>query len=382
MNRFQRWYFRWAQPYYDRMPASLRAEAERFDAWLYSRDAAGLWLGLFFTVVGIAGALSVGGMAIAAALVTSLLVTVLLFIGIAGVWLQPEKFTGRRLLRLGGSVIAGGYLGALVAFLVARAARRGGLELPTLPEDLWQGLQRATPALLVTLSVIAFLLWAVAHSRRVQLHGELARLELVRERDQAARSAAEARLKLLQAQIQPHFLFNTLAALQHWVDTGDARAGALLRSLNGFLRTCTELLARPEVTLEAEAGAVRQYLEIMQARLGARLRWTIELEPAALAQELPPGLVLTLVENAVEHGIEPALQGGEVQVRATHDEAAFVLSVRDDGAGLRQGWAEGLGLANTRERLAHRFAQRARLEVVAAEGGRGTEARVSIVRTD
>jgi len=191
----------------------------------------------------------------------------------------------------------------------------------------------------------------------------------VQERDAAARQAAESQLHLLQAQIQPHFLFNTLAALQHWVDAGDPRAGPLLRDLTGFLRRSTSLLAQTEVPLADEAEAARQYLRILQARLGERLQFSIDIDDTSGAQRLPAGILLTLVENAVEHGISPALRGGTVQVWARTQGGRLVLEVRDDGAGLALPLVDGLGLANCRQRLQHRHGPQATLSLQPLQPG-------------
>ena len=118
--------------------------------------------------------------------------------------------------------------------------------------------------------LLGLLLRTVAAIRRFQLHRELAAMRLTQERDAAARQLAEARLKLLQGQIQPHFVFNTLAAIQHWVDEGDPRAGPLLRASTSFLRGSTELLGQESVVLAVEIETVRHYLSIMTARLGDR----------------------------------------------------------------------------------------------------------------
>ncbi|MEP7101219.1 MAG: histidine kinase [Burkholderiales bacterium] len=181
------------------------------------------------------------------------------------------------------------------------------------------------------------------------------------------------------AQIQPHFLFNTLAALQHWVDVGDARAAPLLRSLTGFLRGSTEMMLQGGVTLAQECEMVRHHLAIMQSRLGDRLRWRVDVAADCEAQQLPPGLLITLVENAVEHGIEPQLRGGEVQVIARVTEGGvFELRVLDDGAGLLPNASEGVGLTNSRERLRHQFGARAELVMRARPDGAGTELRLCI----
>jgi LytS/YehU family sensor histidine kinase len=104
----------------------------------------------------------------------------------------------------------------------------------------------------------------------------------------------------------------------------------------------------------------------MEQRLGERLRHNVSVDDAMLAVRLPPGVLLTLVENAVEHGVAPSLAGGTVQVQVVQEGAQGVLRVRDDGAGLRADWQEGVGLANIRERLQHRFGSTAALSVAPA----------------
>lgn len=222
----------------------------------------------------------------------------------------------------------------------------------------------------VWLSNIGF--WFVAVYRSQQVDARL------RELDERDRAIALAR-QLATAQIQPHFLFNSLASLQHWVDTRDERAGPMLASLTGYLRATLPLFDRPELTLGEELEAARRYLEVMQARLGARLRWEIDAEPAALTAVLPPGVLLTLVENAVEHGVSPQLSGGVVRITARVQVGDLLqVDVADDGPGLRgelsaEGAAAGpgqVGLANTRARLAQAFGPRASLALSnAAEGG-------------
>ncbi|MCE2659554.1 MAG: histidine kinase [Rubrivivax sp.] len=136
---------------------------------------------------------------------------------------------------------------------------------------------------------------------------QLAQVRLQQERDAARSEAVQAQLSLLQTQIQPHFIFNTLSALQHCVDGGDPRAGPLLRSLSAFLRGSTELLTRPHARLDEEAALVTHDLHVMASRLGERLHWEVDIDPALHGVLLPPGLLLTLVENAIEHGASVVL---------------------------------------------------------------------------
>lgn len=196
---------------------------------------------------------------------------------------------------------------------------------------------------LVLLTAILSAWWVLTVYRVDQIEARLRELA-----DQEA--ALRLSTRLAAAQIQPHFLFNTLASLQHWVDTGDARAAPLLRDFTAYLRATLPMFERELQPLADEVEMVRRYLAIMQARLGERLRATIDV-PAGLDAELPPGLLLTLVENAIAHGIEPQLRGGHVAVTARREAGRLVLAVRDDGPGLAPGWTDGVGLANTRRRL-------------------------------
>lgn len=202
-----------------------------------------------------------------------------------------------------------------------------------------------------------------------------------RLREQAEREKAiEMARRLATAQIEPHFLFNTLASLQHWVQTKDDRAAPLLAALTGYLRATLPLFNRPQLALADELTAVEQYLRVMQLRMGARLAWAIDVPEALRAALLPPGLLLTLVENAVVHGLEPAIAGGRVSLAAQAQAGRLTVEVRDNGAGTHGPVAEGVGLTNLRERLALAHGERATLELGPAPGG-GFLARVQLPLT-
>ncbi len=212
--------------------------------------------------------------------------------------------------------------------------------------DAMRGLVReVAPELAWVMVAVMSAWWALTVYRVQQIS---ARLNELAEQDAALR----LQTRLATAQIQPHFLFNTLASLQHWVDTGDARAAPLLRDFTAYLRATLPMFERELQPLDDEMEMVRRYLAIMQARLGPRLRFDIDV-PAGLRAQLPPGVVLTLVENAIAHGIEPQLHGGHVQVDLRREHERLTLRVRDDGSGLRPGGTDGVGLANTRRRLQH-----------------------------
>ena len=227
--------------------------------------------------------------------------------------------------------------------------------------------------LLITLALLLAVI-LTASQRREQMARELAVAQARAEHEQAKREASEARLRLLQAQIQPHFIFNTLAAVQHWVDTGDARASPLLRQLSSFLRGSAELMLRPQVSLAEELRLVQAYLGVMQARWGERLRFSLDIDAAcAAAAQLPPGIVLSLVENALEHGIAPTLNGAELLIQLTAlPGGGWRLLVDDSGVGLAADWQEGLGLGNSRARLQGFFGERAALQLSSREDAPGT----------
>lgn len=362
-NRFQRAYDAWARKYYLRLPPEQREQAELVDRFLYSRRGLGVWLGIAGAVTGTSLGLRSADLPWALAIGAALLIWIGLPLMVMAAWLQPDKFSYSEFRRRLLVIVALGLAGGLTGFIAGHVGRVGRLDLPLLADELARKGTVLVPATLAAAAGMLVLMWGLARVRQELL-----------DRARTERQAAEARLKLLQAQIQPHFIFNTLAALQHWVDTGDARAPALLRTLTAFLRGSTELLGRAQVTLGEESDTVRQYLQIMQARLGDRLRFEVEVAPDAAGAVLPPGLLLTLVENAIEHGIAPALAGGCVRVAAAREGGAVVVRVRDDGVGLATHWRDGTGLANCRERLRHHG--RGTLDLRPAEPG--TEARLTL----
>lgn len=187
--------------------------------------------------------------------------------------------------------------------------------------------------------------WFLALYRSEQIEARLKELDAQDEQLRLTR-------RLATAQIHPHFVFNTLASLTQWVETQDPRAGPLLQDFNAYLRATLPMFERESQPLREELELVRRYLAIMQARLGERLHWTVDHDPALDALPLPPGSLLTLVENAITHGIEPALRGGSIALRTLRTEGGLAeLRVSDSGVGLDEGTPEGLGLRNTRARL-------------------------------
>jgi hypothetical protein len=193
-------------------------------------------------------------------------------------------------------------------------------------------------------------------------HQELA---FALERSELERQALDARLHLLQAQIAPHFLFNTLANVQALVDAGSPNASTLLRSLTEYLRAAVPLLHEPAATIERELRLVRPYLELMQMRMPDRLQYAMRVDPSALEVRCPPTTLLTLVENAVRHGIDPSEEGGRIDIDIERLGERCLVRVTDTGAGLRPSVnGLGTGLTTLRERLRLIFGEAAQLRLL------------------
>ncbi|PRH83751.1 sensor histidine kinase [Arenimonas caeni] len=191
---------------------------------------------------------------------------------------------------------------------------------------------------------------------------------------------ADLRLGLLQAQVEPHFLFNTLASVRALVRKDPAQAEATLDALVAHLRATIPKLRDGQAMLHSTLGQqldiCASYLELMRLRMGGRLSYAVEAEPPLRARPFPPLLLITLVENAIKHGIEPQPGPGRVDVRASLRGDRLVLSVVDDGAGLQPGLGSGVGLANVREQLATRYGGAATFSLRNLAGGRGAVAEI------
>jgi len=199
------------------------------------------------------------------------------------------------------------------------------------------------------------------------------------ERSELEREALEARLRLLQSQVAPHFLFNTLANVQALVDAGSPRAPDVLRSVTAYLRAAVPRLDEPATTLGRELELVQAYLELMRLRMPDRLQFSVRVDEAeSRAQSCPPMTLLTLVENAVRHGIDPSEEGGRIDVQVRRRDGRCVVRVSDTGVGLGPSSnGLGTGLSTLRERLQLAFGGDARLRV-SAQQPRGVCAEIDL----
>lgn len=262
--------------------------------------------------------------------------------------------------------------------------------MPT--EDIRKARDKATPAmravnLLFLCGIYTLLGGGLAlrgyfgEPRRWQEYLQARELVDLRQRQQSA----ELRLGVLQAQIEPHFLFNTLASLRALVRQDPARAEATIDALVDHLRATIPKFRESDGNFQSTLGQqfeiCRSYLVLMQVRMGQRLSFALDLPKHLESLPFPPLMLISLVENAVKHGIEPQPGPGHIQLRALRLEresgGAVRVEVSDNGCGLREGGVSGIGLSNIRDQLRTRFQNSAELEIVGLADG-GTRAAVTI----
>ena len=181
----------------------------------------------------------------------------------------------------------------------------------------------------------------------------------------AQRQSAESKLKLLQTQLEPHMLFNTLANLRALIGSNPVAATEMLDRLNAYLRATLSASRATTHTLQAEFERLRDYLELIAVRMGPRLQYSLELPPELAPVPVPTLLLQPLVENAIGHGLEPKVEGGRITVRASLAADQLTLEVQDSGIGLQPGdtTMDGFGLSQVRERLASAYGERASFEL-------------------
>jgi sensor histidine kinase YesM len=200
----------------------------------------------------------------------------------------------------------------------------------------------------LTFGVVAsYIFYSLAHFRT---SAELIQKERF-NRLASEKEALEARLRLLQAQIEPHFLFNTLSNVLSLIDTNPAQSKSMLSDLIQYLRTSLSRTLPAVTTLGQEADMIRAYLDIQKVRMGDRLSFTIELPDALNQFPFPPMLLQPIVENAVEHGLSPRVEGGTIKVKASERNSAVRIEICDTGNGFPTIEKSGVGIANVKERI-------------------------------
>ncbi len=234
------------------------------------------------------------------------------------------------------------------------------------------------PALVQPAGLAILLLTALASV--IAVHFLTQRDRLLAERLRAENAdirATSARLQLLQQQIEPHMLFNSLANAHALIDEDPARAQQLIEALSELLRTSMQVSLQPLVTMRQEFDLLQHYLQLMAVRMGPRLVWRLDLPANLESVRVPPLTIQPLVENAVKHGLDPQPQGGRIEVSARVDGGQLRVEVADDGIGLQvdDPFATGrIGLDNVRKRLVGSFGEGAGLHLApqAPHGVRAT----------
>ncbi len=183
-------------------------------------------------------------------------------------------------------------------------------------------------------------------------------------REGMQRENAEARLQVMQAQIEPHFLFNTLASVRALYQSDRASGRQMLQHLTRYLTASLPSMRQPRSTLEREIALATAYLSVHKIRMGERLDFDIDVPASLRTRVVPPMMIATLVENAVIHGLSPVPQGGRIRVVAHEIHGKLLVDVIDDGRGLQGAWGGGVGLANIRSRLSSEFGAEAQLTLV------------------
>jgi len=188
----------------------------------------------------------------------------------------------------------------------------------------------------------------------------------------AEKRAVQAQLRLLQGQIEPHFLFNTLANVVSLIEHDAPRAKQMLESFTDYLRSSFASLRHDQATLGNELDLVQHYLALLKMRMEERLTFTVTSDLAVREASMPALLLQPLVENAIHHGLEPKVEGGSIRISAKRDGDTLVIEVADDGMGLgasMRGGGAGVALANVRERLQTQWGGAASLALIPANPG-------------
>jgi hypothetical protein len=286
----------------------------------------------------------------------------------------------------------------------ARLMGRGGwpgwpVTVPIIAAGVWLGINggypiagwltgRAIPApglhdartlfVIVSVSLVASIGFTLVSWGRARLAASDAQAQ------RAQRAAAENQLKLLESQLEPHMLFNTLANLRVLIELDPPRAQAMLDRLISFLRaTLDASRVGSHHAVADEFARLADYLELMAVRMGARLTFAFDLPEPLRADPVPPLLLQPLVENAIRHGLEPRIDGGRIDIAARRDGDRLVLTVRDTGVGLAPTGTDPatrggrFGTAQVRERLAALYGEAATFTLEPAPGG-GTLARIEL----
>jgi len=205
----------------------------------------------------------------------------------------------------------------------------------------------------------------IAYAGRVKAEAKAAEAQEVAEAESLQRQVVEARMAAMQAQVEPHFLFNTLASIDHLIEVDPQRASRMQKNLIALLRASMPAMREKATNLGRELEVVRPYLEILKVRMEERLQPQVNVSEGLYSAEFPPMMLQSLVENAIKHGLEPKADGGSLTVSAEVAHGKLQVSVADTGVGFARAATAGTGtgLTNIRERLKLIYGDAAELRI-------------------
>jgi histidine kinase/histidine kinase/DNA gyrase B/HSP90-like ATPase len=224
---------------------------------------------------------------------------------------------------------------------------------------------------------LAFLFIVLSAAIKIA-YARTVKAEAIAEEESLKRQVVEARMAAMQAQVEPHFLFNTLASIDHLIETDPARASKMQKNLIALLRASMPAIREKSTNLGRELDVVRPYLEILKVRMQDRLQPLVSISEGLYSADFPPMMLQSLVENAVKHGLEPKAKGGALTVSAEVAHGKLHVTVADTGVGFAQAATAGTGtgLNNIRERLKLIYGDAAELRITSNSP---TGTRVTIV---
>lgn len=250
------------------------------------------------------------------------------------------------------ALLLGGFLGIVLAALLLGIDLGGflgerGFILRIILGTLWFGF---------TITFLWRLYEKVVETKAVAQEEKVKRIT-------SEKAVVETNLKFLQAQIEPHFLFNTLSNIHTLLDSDPAKGKSMLADLTRYLRTSLSKSRQEMSTVAQEMELICDYLRIYQVRMGERLRFEIDVPEHLAGAALPPMLVQPIVENAIKHGLEPKIDGGDITIRAAMNGENLSIEVKDTGLGFVSSQRQGTGLTNIKQRLKSLYAEKGRLQL-------------------
>lgn len=257
-------------------------------------------------------------------------------------------------------IVTGSVMGIAIVVLINAALHRASADtvIAALNENINSILSILFSALFFGVIIVFFF-----SSREAMLRTKAKLQEQQMRELKNNKKLAETNLRLLQAQIEPHFLFNTLSNVISLIQTDPEKSKTLLESLATFLRATLHHSKATNLHLRDEIELVSNYLRIFKLRMGKRLTYAISCNEDVKACPFPPLLIQPLVENAIIHGIEPQAEGGTIEINIGKNDGYLVIQVADTGKGLRTDFISGFGLSNIRERIKSMYDERARLSI-------------------